>query len=312
MTYTTFNFPGAIPGSKTLLTGIRRKKSNLYISGFYVPSSDANTVSFLYKGLATGTNGGYYLLNYPHAKATNLYGPNVLDHGRIRVVGNFTTDLDNNTHGCMYEGHLNGKGKWTRIVPTSNTLNTICHSTMGKLVVGNYDTILIAGKAFIYDIKKQHYTDIIIPNAKSVTAYGVWYNGDNRYTICGGYSPIVGSQADVGYIVDYDRKTKKFSNMINYYYNNDPVNSTVTHFDGITGTKHGYNLTGVAVNSESVYGFFASVSRKNICEISLPKWSEVSYPGSDLTTGNSVVDDTVIGIYTVPDDLTINGYIRKL
>src|SRR6185436_5138971 len=94
--------------------------------------------------------------------------------------------------GCLYEGLLDGSGIWTQILPTSDkpVINTICHSTMHNLIVGNYDTILIAGKAFIYDIEKHTYYDIIKPGAQSITAYGIWYNGGESYTICGGYTEL--------------------------------------------------------------------------------------------------------------------------
>ena len=40
------------------------------------------------------------------------------------------------------------------------------------------------------------------------------------------------------------------------------------------------------------------------------KWSSVSYPGSQITSGNSVYQKSVIGVYTVEGDPTVNGYVR--
>jgi len=319
--YSTFNFPGFVPGGRNLLTGIRRKRSNLYITGFYIPSMDADTVSFLYKGNVNYLNaGGYYILNYPGSKATNLYGPAILDDCKVRVVGNYTKNNTNGLFGCMYTGKLDGTGDWLTITPSSDALNCICHSNMGNLVVGNYDTRLINGKAFIYDIKKDSYTEIIKDNAKTITAYGIWQNNGNgnsscdndHYTICGGYSPIVGAETDIGYIVDYNRKTKKFSNWTEYHYANDNA-STVTHFDGITEAENGYNLTGVAVANGEEIGFFVNVQRKSGKAFKPnPDWVQVSYPGALTTTGNSVVNDIVIGVYTLPDDESVYGYIAHV
>lgn len=166
--YLTFNYPGYVSGSKTLLTGIRGQGKTLYITGFYEPP-DSKTISFLYKEDLRGTTGAcsdnsWNNLDYPGSKETNLYGQLILDCDKVRAVGNYTTEdtdglqpdqislkekssigKESGTIGCMYEGKLDGSVKWTKLVPTSDTINTIAHSTMGDLVVGNYDTILLQG-----------------------------------------------------------------------------------------------------------------------------------------------------------------------
>ena len=98
--YLTFNYPGAVPGSKTLLTGIRNDKEILYITGFYEPPTtlSSQTVSFLYKGDITGKTGpcsdnNYNILNYPSGTgttviATNLYGPDILKYWPIKNKNN--------------------------------------------------------------------------------------------------------------------------------------------------------------------------------------------------------------------------------
>src|SRR4029078_6229537 len=111
----------------------------------------------------------WYVLKYPSSDgntvlATNLYGPNNGKNGEIQVVGNYTTkEAGKSTFGCLYEGYLSGKGRWTTIIPqfSESTLNTIAHSTHGNFVVGNYDTQLNQGKAFIYDILGKKYYDIV-------------------------------------------------------------------------------------------------------------------------------------------------------
>lgn len=305
MSYSTLNFPGAINGSKTLLTGIRRKKKKTILTGFY--EANGENVSFVQY------NGGYYILNY-YDYVTNLYGPCILKHKRFRFVGNII-GVGGNLIGCYYTGKLDGKGEWKLLQPGRNT---ICHSTMGDLIVGNTQEGELSS-AFIFNIDKNEYIDINKRGARSITAYGIWHNKhhpcdkkerkkhhDDSYTICGGYSPIVGINTTIGYTVDYNSRTKKFSNWKDYYYNNDAIRSTVTHFDGITVGEHGgFNLTGVAVHDGNEVGFFLSTHKNN-------EWKEIKYPGSNLTTGNSVVDKTVIGVYTVEGDTTVNGYIANL
>lgn len=324
----TFNFPGSLPGSKTLLTGIRQTecKDQYLITGFYeLPdSAELPPVSFVFKGDLC-QHGKWYILNYPSTEenvvtATNLYGPSVDKcSDKIKVVGNYTLQNQESTIGCLYEGCLNGKGEWLTIVPTPLStdpiLNTICHSTMGQLVVGNYN-ITDQGKAFIYDIKCQTYTDIVYPDALSITAYGIWYNGCGKYTIAGGLFTAPGAES--GYLVDWDNKKKKFCNWALFNYCNDPVKSVVTHFDGISGTGEGdscsYTLTGdyvqVDVNDGKPQAFFAKVKRDNCGKFcKKAKWETLKFKDATGISGNSVSGCVVIGVYNGTDDTTVNGYV---
>ena len=231
-TYSTFNYyPAPTNNSKTLLTGIRGRKvckcskssytgipmkyrnTELFISGWYNSpkvNDEVVTIPFVYKGDIAG-NGIFHVLNYPSAPgrtvtATNLYGPDIIKCNKIRVVGNYTIEENTTSKsvviGCLYQGPLDGTGKWITLTPASSdpVYNTIAHSTNGGIVVGNYDTELYQGKAFIYDICSKEYFDIIKPGAVSITAYGVWHNGGNSYTICGGYSDLNLLGLDIGYI----------------------------------------------------------------------------------------------------------------
>lgn len=325
-TYKTLNYPKFVSGDKTLLTGIRgvTDSNKVYISGFFVPQVQANTTSFIYKGDVYG-NGKFHNLNHPPVckmpTITNLYGPNNgSHHNTIQVVGNYTIQGNTGILGCLYEGPLNNSGKWTTIIPsalspTDFVINTICHSTMGNLVVGNYDTQLIQGKAFIYDIKKHKYYDITNSDAISITAYGIWYNGGCSYTICGGYTS--NALKNVGYIVDWDNKTHTFKNWQTYYYDNDQCKAQVTHFDGITvgPTKNTYNLTGDWKDSDSPYelAFIAQVKRD--CDGKFyenAKWGNIEYPCDVTTSGNSIYKKTVIGVYTTAQNNSVNGYISNI
>lgn len=321
--YRTFNFPGFSQGSN-LLTGIRQDDKDLYITGFYVPE-DSGTVSYLYKGSWSNIkqgSGGYYILNYPGSNTTNLYGPKVLKHNKVRVVGNYTLTGSSNLYGCMYSGSLNGDGCWKTIMPR-DAINAICHSTDGKLVVGNYDTATVTGNAFIYDIVSDKFKDIKHKKAKSITAYGIVYLGCDEYVICGGYSPIgLGAPTDVGYTVHYNRKTKKFSKWRDYYYDEqlncstgegrcpspNQSKSDVTHFDGISkhNNDYGYNLTGVALYESKEVAFVAHVNKHGHVT-----WSNIAYPNAITTTGNSIANKFVIGVYTDQSGV-VNSYIAKL
>lgn len=332
--YLTFNYPGALPGGKTLLTGIRNEGKTLYITGFYQPpeNSGQSVVSFLYKGNTTGKTGpcsenSWNVLNYPSArgrtvKATNLYGPQVLTHNYVRAVGNYTTvELGKKTIACLYEGPLNGSGKWITLTPSKDTSNAIAHSVHGNLVVGNYE-IELFGKAFIYDIESEQYYEVVKPGAKSITAYGIWHNGDQSYTICGGFSDL-GFDAGVGmaYLVDWDNHTHKLSNWREYQYQQGKKQAIVTHFDGITSDGNGgYNLTGDAVVlRQGPIAFFYTVNDEveyvwaedSQTDSQSESWERIQYPGSVSTSGNSVSKKIVIGVYSDSNEenASVNGYI---
>lgn len=332
ISYHTFNYPTAEEDGKTLLTGVRGVKNSIeqvYISGWYQPpGEDSIAEAFVYKGDLEG-RGTWHNLSYPSSIGrtvvnTNLYGPNNgKQPNHIQVVGNYTTEeTGTKAIGCLYEGPLDGSGKWTTIIPSLSSkpvLNTICHSTMGGLVVGNYDTSLIQGKAFIYDISTKQYYDIVKNKAKSITAYGIWHNGGNHYTICGGYTNLnIKSGVDSGYLVDWDNKEKKLFNWKSYSFNNNPLKAIITHFDGITSDGcGGYNLTGdwIGIKShEENLAFFAHVKR-NKCNKSFEKarWLSISYPlmGSK-TSGNTVYKNNVLGVYSIPNSETVNGYVAEI
>lgn len=343
--YLTLNYPAMTPGGKTLLTGIRGHDRVTYISGFYEPPEpNSIPISFIYKGNVRG-QGTWNVLTYPSiigrtVTGTFLYGPDIVNSevnnqrsdicgsvcggnsDEIKVVGNYTTaETGSFQLGALYQGSLNGLGRWTTLIPTlpGTVINTIAHSTMGNIVVGNYEVEASnaegkLGKAFIYDIRTKAYYDIIKPGAKSITAYGVWHNGDNSYTICGGYSdldPVSG--IDTGYLVDWDNGTHTFSNWQSYSYNNDRERSIITHFDGISSDGcDGYNLTGdkVTVGDLTPSAFFAHVTRRSNGQFEPNAyWEPISFSSLANTSGNSVFKSIVIGVYTIPPDPTVNGYI---
>lgn len=318
-TYRTFNFPGATTGSKTLLTGIRGSSKNsqkVYICGFYKCPEETCVVPFVYKGYPSG-KGTWSVLNYPSGPGrsvlvTNLYGPSNAGNHNIRVVGNYVTEeMGGTTAGCLYEGPLDGTGKWRTIVPdfSEPATNTIVHSTMGDLAVGIYQMQSPEDKAFIYDIKQNKYFNIAKPNAKIITAYGVWHNGDHSYTICGGYSDLdAATGVGSAYLVDWDNKRQKLSNWRTYNFDNNPLTALVTHFDGITSDGYeGYNLTGdwIGVSEGPELGFFCNVNKKGQAT-----WSSLAFPDEEITSGNSVHKSTVVGVYTSSDE-TVNGYISS-
>jgi hypothetical protein len=273
--YSTFNYPQANGGSYGP-TGIRSAGGqNVFVTGSVHPLMSATPTptptptcspapspashGLLYEGPLNG-NGNWTVLDYPSSPGitvtgTVLYGPDALPPNNVRIVGSYTKCEDQGTgvrnHGLLYEGPTDGSGNWQTIDyggplrPGEVVLNTIVHSTMGGLAVGNFDTNLLIGRAFVYDIAANHWKELIKPSL-SITAYGIWYNGGTSYTIAGGYSDGDPNQIDHGYLANWDSVTQQASDWTTYDFDNGPhTHVEVSHFDGITtDNQGGFYLTG--------------------------------------------------------------------
>lgn len=327
--YSTLNYSGGAMGSSTFLTGIRGAGGeNVYITGFYTLAGETNGQGLFYQGLLDGS-GDWILLNFPSSvgltvTSTTLYGPDTLTSNNVRLVGSYkktqTGDYDN---GLLYEGPPDGSGTWETIdfpsTMTETVLDTLAHSTSGGLVVGNYDTDLAMGKAFVYDINGNSWVELVKPGAVSITAYGIWYNGGTQYTIAGGYSDANIQGIDHGYLVDWDSATQTTSNWTSYdYRNRHRIGVDVSHFNGITSDDNGgFYLTGVWVGviPPNAGAFFAHVRRMpNRRAFGDAHWTKIGYPPSpgltvDATTGNSVFENNVIGIYTANGLPSTQGFV---
>lgn len=305
--------------SSTFITGVRTisNSSNVYLS--VISPSTTSSVGLVYAGPLNGQGGQWYQLNYPASsgvtvQSTTLYGPNNgSSDGTINVVGSFTSaESPGVSFGLLYQGKLtdgNNSSNWTILTPPS-AISTIAHSNMGNLVAGNYNIQSDpAGKAFIYDMNTKEYTEITKQDAKSVTIYGIWYNGGNSYTIAGGYSRLNIQGLDIGYVADYDASTQAISNWTSYSYNNLPLDSVVSHFEGITGDGYGgYNLAadvgGIGSLTNGYQSTFVHIARIGSAFYQVAKWTDINYPGSILSSANTVNDNNLLGVYLLTPDFS--------
>src|SRR3954447_8554366 len=158
--YVTLNF-GA---SGTFLTGIR---GNNIVSNYVIPGS-GQTGGLLYN-LSTGAWTPFPLAtpngaNFPNAIGSSPYGPSFgSQYGVLNAVGSYKTDTSSPYNlSYLYNGAMPGSGRPTTLAYPGTagapTLETIAHSTFGNQVVGNYDTRLATGNAFIYSINTGTYT----------------------------------------------------------------------------------------------------------------------------------------------------------
>lgn len=331
--YSPFNYPNANGGSYGP-TGIRSAGGqNVFVTGSVHPSPTptppCSVVShgILYQGALSG-NGDWTVLDYPSSPGitvtgTVLYGPDGLPPSNVRIVGSYTKCEDEGTnvrnHGLLYEGPTDGSGTWQTIDyggplrPGEQVLNTIVHSTMGGLAVGNFDTNLLIGRAFVYDIAANSWKELIKPSV-SITAYGIWYNGGTSYTIAGGYSDANPNGIDHGYLANWDSVTQMASDWTSYDFDNGPhTHVEVSHFDGITtDNQGGFYLTGEWAGGQQLGGFFAHVPRMPHRAFGDARWRDIEYPSSVVTTGNTVFENNVLGIYFVSLGSPFSGYIANV
>jgi hypothetical protein len=299
-----------------IITGVRAHyNGNVVLTGDQPLGSDGATVALLYNGPLQDTAlGQVYLLAPQFASQTvttsTFYGPNTsifnpsIGVDNVIAVGSYQYSQSAVlNHGLIYQGPISGGGTWTQIdVPSSavggaTVLNTIPHSTMGDLVVGDYDLqgVAASGNAFIYNMKTHTWTIFDVPfggTHQLTTAYGIWQNGidSTSYTIAGGSNH--GAGVNQGYLVDYDSATGVFSNL--KYYTIDDQPGLLTHFDGITAVPGGFNLVALGVRSA-----VATVTVNPDGSFSDAQWTSIDVPGATLTTVNSIYQNIAMGIYTV-------------
>ena len=214
------------------------------------------------------------------------------------------------------DGQVNGS--LYAALTTDSLQNTIAHSNRGGLVVGNFDTRLIEGRAFVTTTTGSKWFEITKPGAVSITAYGIWQNSTNNYTIAGGYfTPDTGqSPVEHGYLVTYNPSTQTLSNWASYDFQNRPAGVRVTHFDGITPDGNGgYNLTGdwlgVGAGSKGL-GFFAHVPTRSNGTFGTATWVQLKNPGSAVTSGNSVYENYAIGVYVNSGSSIVYPYLAPI
>jgi hypothetical protein len=243
----------AILSAGDIVTGVRgTTNGDVILTGSQATGTNKDTLPFLYQGPLTSAADGVKpsALTPPfpgfetgtfYGPDTSTYNPDSIPAGQVRAVGSYRTKPTHGVlnHGMIYLGPVSGGGTWTTIdVPAddSNTvggvracpsdqpgcmvMDTIAHSTMGNLVVGNYDLNLghgVSGNAFIYNLTTHQWTLLQLGGSLSsqTTLYGIWQNGgpgSPNYTLAGG-SAAHGSSpsgAQRAFLMNYNERTDRF------------------------------------------------------------------------------------------------------
>jgi hypothetical protein len=341
----------AILGDGDIVTGVRgTTDGNVILTGSQADADGTkNTKPFLHEGPLTRAAKGVTVLTPPfpgfqtgtfYGPDTSTYNPDTIPAGQVRAVGSYRTS-DNNgvlNHGMIYLGPVNGRGgQWTTIdVPRDgrNTvghvracpitrpgcivMDTIAHSTMGNLVVGNYDLNpsvrgVITANAFIYNMSTQLWTLLSLGGSMSsgTTLYGIWQNGgvgSPNYTLAGGSSAhgsSLGTQR--AFLMNYNERTGVFGKPRFYSYGNAPT--LVTHFDGITKVPGGFHVVAISSAQPSSMAFIPATG-DGWPSFGTATWYPINVGASRLcsgncsqVTGNTVYQNQVMGLYTASDSV---------
>lgn len=289
--------------------GIRYLSDNYYI----ICGTNKSDQGIFYIGdLLNYNSNNNYLVKYPGATTTSLYGPSYMGNATYRLVGSYQKDEDNNIYGLFYQGTLSDFGN-------SNNYKTIfvgysytfVHSTIENILVGNCDSYNlgpIEGFLMIIDIGKV--VKVSYPGSKSNTVYGVWYNNDFTYTLCGGYSNLEVLGIDIykgsiiqpfgnAYLVNYNIVTGEFTNWTTFNYPYAEYN-LLTHFQGISSSEpNKYQLAADTIHFGQVITSFAEVSKDNLDNFHLNQWIDFKYPlpGIIASSSNSVSRNNIVGTY---------------
>ena len=341
----------AILSAGDIVTGVRgTTNGDVILTGSQATGTNKDTLPFLYQGpLTSAANGvkpsaltppfpGFETGTF-YGPDTSTYNPDSIPAGRVRAVGSYRTKPTHGVlnHGMIYLGPVSGSGgSWTSIdVPAdgSNTvdhiracpvtrpgcfvLDTIAHSTMGNLVVGNYDLNpapgrLISGNAFIYNMSTHLWTLLRLGGSLSsaTTLYGIWQNGgpgNPNYTLAGGSSAhgsSLGTQR--AFLMNYNERTGVFGKPRFYSYGNAPT--LVTHFDGITKVQGGFNVVAISSAQPSSMAFIPATG--DWPSFGTATWYPIDVGASPLcsgncsnVTGNTVYQNQVMGLYMASDSI---------
>ena len=221
--------------------------------------------------------------------------------------------------------HVVGHTKACRVSGSNCfVMDTIPHSTMGDLVVGDYDLNLggahraVSANAFIYNMTTHRWTLLKLGGSTSngTTLYGIWQDGGGRspnYTLAGGTSvrrhPKVLQRA---FLLNYNERTGAFGARRYFSYRNKPT--LLTHFEGITRVPGGFNVVAQTANDQAGMGFIA-VNRRGA--FGPARWFSVGVSTSSLcsggcsvVTGNTVYRNHVMGIYIPTSTNTPSSYLE--
>jgi hypothetical protein len=338
----------AIFGNGDIVTGVRgTTDGNVIVTGSHAKADGTNhTLPFLYQGPLTSPadDSGFHALTPPfenvetgtfYGPDTSTYNPDTIPAGQVRAVGSYRNGDGVLNHGMIYLGPVSGGGAWTPIdvpadgrntvrgvracpsgQPGCRVMDTIAHSTMGSLVVGNYDLNLgngVSGNAFIYNMTTRQWTLLQLGGslASGTTLYGIWQNGgpgSPNYTLAGGSSAYSPRGAQRAFLMNYNARTGRFGLPRFYSYGNAPT--PLTHFDGITAVPGGFNLATISTAQKSSMAFVPTTGRSWPL-FGRATWYPIDVADSNLCTTSPAVSCSKVTANTVYQNQVMGLYVQQ-
>ncbi len=340
-----------------VVTGVRGTgHGKVVLTGGEATGDGTQNDPFLYQGrLTSGAAGANVSILTPpfrgvtsatfYGPDTHAFNPRLIPDGKVRAVGSYISSSAPPgvvNQGMIYLGPVNGShGSWTtadvpsdgartvghvRACPRHRTtcfvMDTIAHSTMGDLVVGNYDLNpaarggVISANAFIYHLTRHRWTLLRLNGSMSsqTTLYGIWQDGGSsspKYTLAGG--SMTGGRKRA-FLMNYNERTGRFGAPKYFSFGHGPA--LVTHFEGITGVPGGFNLVAGSTAQASSMAF-VPVSRDG--RFGAARWHPVNVAasplcasGCSLVTGNAVYKDHVMGLFLAAGAAFPGTYLATL
>jgi hypothetical protein len=343
--------------SGDIVTGVRGAASgNVVLTGSALTGSGAQMAPFLYRGplpMAAGAAVSVLTPPFPGVTSATFYGPDTptfnpagIPNGQVRAVGSYQSSSAPAgvvNQGMIYRGPVRGSGgSWASIdVPAHGArttgharacparrarcfvMDTIAHSTMGNLVVGNYDLNpsvpggVASGNGFIYNLTTRQWTLLRLNGSMSslTTLYGIWQDGGagrTRYTLAGGSSDRGNQRA---FLMNFSERTGTFGKPRYFTYGNAPA--LFTHFDGITAVRGGFDLVAIS-SAQAASMAFVPVSARGR-GFGRARWYPVPVARSPLcsggctqVTGNTVITSHVLGIYVPAGSGPARSYLATI
>ena len=318
-------------------TGVRGSGGRGVVLTGSTTTSSGSQAAFLFRGrLARAAGAAVSVLRPPFRQVTSatFYGPNThlfnpraIPRGDIRAVGSYVSSAaPRGVHdqGMIYLGPLSGRGgSWksidvpaygrhvtghVRACPRSRrrcfVMDTIAHSTMGDLVVGNYDLKpdRARGPGIGQRVHLQHHQAPVdpAPDARQPV------HEDLAVRHLAGRRPgepalhagrRVLSPGPPARIPDQLQRADRRLRPAAFYVNNNRP-TAFTHFDGITAVRGGFNLVSIS-NGHSPALVFVPVRGRSFGRA---RWSPVNVAGSTVcpcsaVTGNTVWRNHIMGLF---------------
>lgn len=330
------------------VTGVRQDVDNMVaITGTQSSNPTGNiSLGFIYYGLMSdipdtknSESLHYFIPHFPGESPTfaAMYGPNTYKYfpavgkGNILAVGGYNYAESPYQAGFIYEGPLNGTGKYTKIIipprhvnvtfPNGTTItaldyptHTVAHSTMGELIVGDcyFESSTTKSYGFLYNLKKKTFIRLVELDLFSTSMYGVWQNdgvSSNQYTMVGGLTHLV-TNLSMAYIMNYNAVVDEFSMLRTYTYLNKPQGGV--HFEGISGVDGGYTCAAIGLSStkvqSSAIAFIPVYANGSFADA---QWFEITVPGSSFVSANTILDFTILGIYQTSPKVKGQAFIPE-